>query len=183
MASKREKEILYRGKYLQLCRSDRWEWVERVGCSGVVILLPVTDAGEVVLIDQYRMPVAKRVVEFPAGLVGDLDAADESLETAAQRELLEETGYRAARLTRVAEGPPSAGMSPETVDIFIASDLTKVGEGGGDATEDIAVSLIPRNEIEAWLQKKSSEGCLIDPKVYAGLYWLDKFFKDQRRNK
>ena len=175
MASKREKEILHRGKYLQLCRSDRWEWVERVGCSGVVILLPLTEAGEVVLIDQYRMPVQKRVVEFPAGLVGDLDAAEESLETAAQRELIEETGYRAARLIRVGGGPPSAGMSPESVDIFVATGLTKVGEGGGDATEDIAVSLVPRNEVDVWLEKKAAEGCLIDPKVYAGLYWLDKF--------
>lgn len=174
MASNREKEILYQGKYLQLCRSENWEWVERIGCSGVVVILPLTDKGEVVLIEQFRVPVQKRVIEFPAGLVGDLEAADESLETAAQRELIEETGFSAGRLTRLVEGPPSAGMSPESIDIFVATELTKVGEGGGDETEDITVSLVPLAEVDAWLEKKSVEGYLIDPKVYAGLYLLER---------
>ncbi|HKX12735.1 MAG TPA: NUDIX hydrolase [bacterium] len=178
MASNREKKILHRGKYLQLCESEGWEWVERVGCSGVVMILPLTQAGEAVLIDQYRLPLGKRVVEFPAGLVGDNGAADESLETAALRELEEETGFTAAGMSRVAFGPPSAGLSPESVVIFLATGLSRIGEGGGDDTEDIEVAVVPLAEVDGWLEKKVSEGCLIDPKVYAGLYFL----KNHRRN-
>ncbi len=174
MAPNREKKILYRGKYLQLCESEGWEWVERVGCNGVVMILPLTEAGEAVLIDQYRVPLGKRVVEFPAGLVGDCEASEESLETAALRELEEETGFTAEWLTRVAFGPPSAGLSPESVDVFLATGLSRVGEGGGDETEDIEVAVVPLAEVEGWLEKKIAEGCLIDPKVYAGLYFLKR---------
>ncbi|HKY63326.1 MAG TPA: NUDIX hydrolase [bacterium] len=174
MASDREKKILHRGKYLQLCAGGGWEWVERVGCSGVVMILPLTEGGEAVLIDQFRVPLAKRVIEFPAGLVGDREAAEESLETAALRELEEETGFTAEEITRVAFGPPSAGLSPESVDIFLATGLTRVGEGGGDETEDIEVAVVPLKEVDRWLEKKIAEGCLVDPKVYAGLYFIFK---------
>jgi ADP-ribose pyrophosphatase len=138
------------------------------------MILPLTESAETILIDQYRVPLGKRVVEFPAGLVGDSEAAEESLETAALRELIEETGYSAARMERVASGPPSAGLSPESVDIFLATGLRKVGEGGGDETEDIEVALVPLSEVDSWLEKKIAEGCAVDPKVYAGLYLLGK---------
>jgi len=180
MTSHREKEILHRGKYLQLCEREGWEWVERVGCSGVVIIVPLTEAEELVLIDQCRVPVGRRVVEFPAGLVGDREAAEESLETAAQRELIEETGFRAARMTKLAFGPPSAGLSPESVDFFLAAGLSRVGEGGGDETEDIAVTVVPLSEVDSWLERKLAEGCLVDPKVYAGLYLLGTHLRNSQ---
>jgi len=107
-------------------------------------------------------------------LVNDRVGDDEDLETAARRELLEETGFEAGALEQVGEGPPSAGMSPELITIFLAKDLRKVSAGGGDETESITVHEVPSGEIDAWLEAKQSAGSLIDPKVFAGLYFLNR---------
>lgn len=164
--------VLYRGRFLQLKERQGWEWVERVNCTGVVMLVARTPEGKVLLVEQYRIPVGAPVIEFPAGLVGDGAGHGEDLATAARRELLEETGYEAGVLEFLSEGPPSAGLSPEAITIFLASDLKRVGEGGGDATETILVHEVPEGEVEAWLEAKQREGCRVDPKVYAGLYFL-----------
>ncbi|MCE9624076.1 MAG: NUDIX hydrolase [Deltaproteobacteria bacterium] len=174
MADENEKRVLSRGNYLQLVAKDRWEWVERVNCTGVVMIVAKTPENKVVLVEQFRIPVGLSVVEFPAGLVNDREGDDEDLETAARRELLEETGFEAGALERVGEGPPSAGMSPELITIFLAKDLRKVSAGGGDETESITVHEVPSGEIDAWLEAKQSAGSLIDPKVFAGLYFLNR---------
>ena len=164
-------EVLYRGKYLQLKRGGGWEWVERIHCTGVVMLVAKTPEGKVLLVEQFRIPVGKKVIEFPAGLVGDEDAG-EALEAAARRELLEETGYEAGSLEFLGEGPPSAGLSPEQITIYLAKGLKKIEAGGGDETESILVHEVAVGEIDTWLEGKRKEGCLVDPKVYAGLYFL-----------
>lgn len=169
-----EKQVLYRGPYLQMVRQDGWEWVERVNCSGVVMLVAKTPEGKVLLVEQYRIPVGAPVIEFPAGLVGDGAGHGEDLEIAARRELLEETGYEAGSLKLLSEGPPSAGLSPEAISIFLARDLKKVGAGGGDATEAITVHEVAVAEIDVWLEAKRGEGCAVDPKVYSGLYFLTR---------
>jgi ADP-ribose pyrophosphatase len=69
--------IHYQGRFLGLKESDHWEYAYRTNATGVVVLVPVTDAGELVLVEQYRTPVRSRVMELPAGLVGDTEAADE----------------------------------------------------------------------------------------------------------
>lgn len=88
---------------------DRWHYVERKNATGVVIMVAVTDATELLLVEQYRTPVHARVLELPAGIVGDVDAS-ESLESAAKRELLEETGYAAAKATPLFTGSVSPGL-------------------------------------------------------------------------
>ena len=81
-------QVLARGRFLKLTLIDGYEMVERIGCTGVVVVLPVTGAGEVVLIDQHRPAVGRRCVELPAGLVGDRDAESrETRDTAAGREV------------------------------------------------------------------------------------------------
>ena len=111
---------------------------------------------------------------MPAGLVGDRDGAPgESAVDAARRELLEETGYRAGRVEFLMAGPSSAGMSNEVIAFVRAFDLVREGAGGGDRTEDIVVHEIPRAEAAVWLVQKSREGFSIDPKLFAGLYFLD----------
>src|SRR5699024_4333041 len=91
------------------------------------------------------------------------------------RELEEETGYRPGRLTRVAGGPPSAGLSNEHMDFFYAEGLTRVGAGGGDETEQIQPHVIALTDVCDWLQAREAEGVLVDPKVYAGLYFAERF--------
>jgi len=165
-------EILGVGRFLRLEKKGVWEFVTRPGIHGAVAMIALTDAGQLVLVEQFRPPVDRRVIEIPAGLVGDLPGAeDEDLAVAAERELLEETGYRATRLTRVAEGPPSPGMCAEIVTFFHASGLVREGEGGGDESEDIRVHLVPVAEAPAWLGRQAAAGALIDPKIYLALYF------------
>ncbi|WP_166820419.1 NUDIX hydrolase [Thalassoroseus pseudoceratinae] len=157
------------GKYLRLLRESGWEYVDRVGVTGIVAMIPVTDDGKIVLIEQFRAPVGKRVVEIPAGLVGD-QPGSETPALAAKRELLEETGYKARRMKKVTEGPPSAGLSTEVVTFYLATGLTKVEDGGGDGSEDIEIHEVPLDDIDNWL-KRRAKGRYIDPKVYTGLYF------------
>ena len=86
----------YHGRYLGMKERNHWEYAYRTNASGVVVIVPVTEAGELVLVEQYRVPVESRVMELPAGLVGDDADPGESLQQGAQRELIEETGFRAA---------------------------------------------------------------------------------------
>jgi ADP-ribose pyrophosphatase len=101
--------ILADGKYLRFVRRSGWEYVERRGITGIVGIVAVTDEGKLLLVEQYRTPVNKRVIEIPAGLVGDEAGKEaESLLSAARRELQEETGYYAGNLLPLASGPSSA---------------------------------------------------------------------------
>lgn len=111
-------EILGEGRFLELVRSGRWEFVRRKNISGIVVIVAVTDAKEIVLVEQERPAVGRRVIEVPAGLAGDQGA--ESLDEAARRELLEETGYVASSWERLAEAAPSPGLCAEIVTFFRA---------------------------------------------------------------
>jgi ADP-ribose pyrophosphatase len=163
--------IHYSGRFLGLKERDRWEYAFRTNASGVVVLVPVTDAGELVLVQQYRIPVKSQVMELPAGLVGDTGDKEEDFKTAAQRELIEETGYRAARLEELLRSPSTPGMADEMITIYFASGLERVGKGGGDGNEDITVHHVPLNIAPQWLEEKMAEGIMLDPKIYAGLFW------------
>lgn len=163
--------IHYSGRFIGLKERDRWEYTFRTNASGVVALVPVTDEAELVLVEQYRIPVKSRVMELPAGLVGDTGDPDEDFKIAANRELIEETGYSATHLEELLVGPSTSGLADEILTIFFASGLEKVGPGGGDGNEDITVHLVPLKHAEVWLAARSADGILLDPKIYAGLYW------------
>lgn len=168
-------KTLYEGRFLRLVRRGRWEYAERVNPGGAVAIIAVTPTGELLLVEQYRAPMEHAVIELPAGLVGDeAGAATESWETAAARELEEETGWRAARFERLTVGPTTAGMSNETVILARAHDLERVGDGGGDATEDITVHAVPVAQVPAWLAEREERGLPADPKVYAGLFFIGR---------
>ncbi len=170
------KEIKYEGKYLKFINDNSWEYVERKNCSGVAGILAVNDIDEVILVEQFRKSINKNLIEFPAGLVGD-SGENEAIETAALRELEEEAGYSATKATIVAEGPTSSGLTSETITLVYAEGLKKVSAGGGIESENITVHEIPLKQIDSWLKQKESEGCLIDLKVYAGLYLLNSLRK------
>ena len=165
--------VVREGKFVRFLVKDGWEYVERPNCTGAVIIIALTDEGKLLFTEQYRIPVGKPVIEFPAGLVGDRRGEEaEALETAAIRELLEETGYAAERILPLASGPTSAGLSNELVTLVQAVGLVKRAAGGGEGYERITVHEVPLGDVEAWLRRMEARGRLVDPKVYAGLYFL-----------
>lgn len=173
-ASKTSKrKIIKEGKFIRFAKIGEWEYFERNNCSGIVIILAMTNDGEVLFVEQYRPPVGKSVVEFPAGLVGDeTKKKKETLAAAAKRELLEETGYRAKKISIILKGPVSAGSSSDIVTIVRASDLTFVHNGGGVDLETIKVHKINIHQADRWLKGMEKRGFLIEPKIYTGLYFL-----------
>lgn len=172
MASKKSKDkIVYRGKHIRLVQRGTYEFASRGQVKGIVGIVAVNAAGEMLLVEQFRPPVGKRVIEIPAGLAGDEKGYEhEPLAEAAMRELLEETGYSAREMKQVAVGPPSAGISDEIITMFVARGLRKVGEAEGDGSEDITVHEVPLTDVPSFLKRKAKSGCLIDLKIYTGLY-------------
>jgi ADP-ribose pyrophosphatase len=173
----KDRESLYRGGYLSLLRIDHWEFVSRSNASGVVALIAVTEQNELVLVEQFRIPINSTVIELPAGLVGDQSEPDEPVLRAAQRELLEETGFEATQLDVLMACPSSAGMSDEIITFVLATGLKKVSAGGGDSSEDITVHVIPLAEVDRWLASRRAAGTPQDPKIFTALYWLSRKMK------
>jgi ADP-ribose pyrophosphatase len=168
-----EARTVYEGKYLRMVVRGHWEYVQRTHADGMaVIIIAVTPGDRVLFVEQYRVPLGARTIEMPAGLVGD-DHAHDTLEDAARRELIEETGWQAERVEVLLVGPTSSGMSSERIAFVRATGLNRVGDGGGVAGEDITVHAVPRADAPAWLMQKSREGFEVDLKLWAGLWMID----------
>ncbi len=131
--------------------------------------MPVTDTKEVLLTRQFRPPVNGYVIEFPAGL----NDKGGTLEDAARRELLEETGYTAREIVFLTEGPMASGSSGEILTAFFAKDLEFKDIGERDETENIEVLKIPINDLYQTLDIFRKEGNYIDLKIF-GLIELAK---------
>jgi len=165
--------VLHEGRFLRFMDRGGWEYLERKGASGVVIVVAVTESREMVLVEQYRPALDARVLDMPAGLAGDRPGEEhEDLAEAARRELLEEAGFEADSFEFLTEGPASSGSSAEVLTLLLARNCRRVGPGGGDADEDIRVHVVPLAGIERWLADRRKAGVMLDPKVYAGLYFL-----------
>lgn len=165
--------VVYEGKYQRMLVLGSWEYSERTHANGLAaIIIAVTPEDKVLFVEQFRVPLQAMCIEMPAGLVGDLDA-DESIETSAIRELEEETGWTAEQAQVLMIGPTSAGASNEKIAFVRASGLRKVGAGGGDASEDITVHEIPRQQAAAWLVEKIAQGYQLDAKLWAGLWMIE----------
>jgi ADP-ribose pyrophosphatase len=179
MADTDKPRVLHEGRYLRFLDRGGWEYIERKGVSGIVVVVAVTQGREILLVEQHRPALNARVLDMPAGLAGDRPGQEhEDLAEAARRELLEETGYEAGSLELLTEGPASSGSSAEILTLLLACDCRPVGPGGGDASEDIQVHVVPLAGIETWLESRRRAGVLLDPKVYAGLYFLQTRVKD-----
>jgi len=167
-----KRATVWKGKFLRVMKVGRWEYAERVNAIAGVVIVAVTKDGNLLLTEQERLPVANRVIELPAGLAGDAKGNEtEEFAVAARRELLEETGYEAGEMTRLTAGPPSPGFSSEMVTFFRAKRLRRVSAGGGEGNEKIVVHEVPLRGCVRWLQERAAEGLLVDPKVYAGLFF------------
>lgn len=166
-------KTLHEGKYLRLVQRGHWEYAERTNAGSAVIVIALTPEDKLLFVEQFRIPLNAPTIEMPAGLVGDLDAND-TLEAAAKRELLEETGWEAAEVKVLMVGPTSSGMSNELIAFVRARGLRRVHAGGGDATEDITVHEVPLAEAPKWLAEKMAQGYAMDPKLWAGLWLLHR---------
>lgn len=119
-------------------RKAKREVVEHIGS---VAVLPLHDDSSVVMIDQYRHPLGRRIRELPAGL---LDAPGEDPVTTAQRELLEEVGYTAQDWSVLVDLVPSPGFSDESQRVFLARGLTRVDRPAGiDEEAELDVVRLP----------------------------------------
>lgn len=168
--------VLHRSRFLALVREGHWEYADRVNATGAAIIAALTAERRVLLVEQYRIPVHARTIELPAGIIGDEPGCgEEDHGEAARRELLEETGYAAERMEAVTTGPASSGLASERVTLFVAAGLRRVQAGGGVGHEDITVHEVAFEEVHEWLEARAAAGLLVDSKVYAGLYWLQRW--------
>lgn len=166
---------LHAGKFLTLVKEGHWEYADRTNATGAAIIVAVTEERKLLLVEQYRIPVHARTIELPAGIIGDEPgSSDEAHAEAARRELIEETGFEAGRIEALTHGPSSSGLTSETVTLFLATQLRRVGAGGGVAHEGITVHEVPLVHVHSWLEATARSGVLVDPKVYAGLYFIGR---------
>ena len=156
-------ETVWEGKYLAAKRRGSWEYVSRTRNISAAVILAL-DEGHVILVEQYRVPLGRYCLELPAGLIGD-ETEDEAVETAAIRELEEETGYRAGRMKDLGFYFSSPGMVSEGFTLLRAEELTRTGPGGGVEGEDIVVHRVPLAGIPAFVAAKRAEGCTIDVRM------------------
>lgn len=170
----------WQGQHLVVVVEENgWEYATRIVRRPAVAIVAVTAERHIVLVEQDRPPVGRRVIELPAGLTGDVVGAEhERLAEAAQRELLEETGYEAARWTELTTGFSSPGLTDETVVLFLAEDLTKRGTGGGVDREQITLHEVPIDEVLDWLTQQDA---MTDLKTLAGLYAARAHFDTQAK--
>jgi len=164
---------MWEGRFIAAKRRGRWEYVSRTRGIGAAVILaidePQGDGGQagqrhVILVDQYRVPLGRRCIELPAGLVGDEDAGEDPA-LAAARELEEETGFRAGRIVSLGRFYSSPGMVSESFTLFRAHNLVQVGSGGGVAGEDIRVHRVALDSLADWLAERRAEGYAMDVKL------------------
>ena len=154
--SEEPEEIVWQGRFITTKTRGKWEYVSRArGIKAAVIL--AVDAGHVLLVEQFRVPLGKPCIELPAGLVGDHDPG-EDVALAAGRELEEETGYAAERIELLGEYYSSPGMVSESFFMVRAHGLTRVSEGGGVEGENITVHRVALAELSGFLDAKRAEG-------------------------
>jgi 8-oxo-dGTP pyrophosphatase MutT (NUDIX family) len=136
---------------------------EIVRHPGAVAVVPVTDDGAVLLVRQYRPAVDRWLYEIPAGTC---DVEGEGLETTAHRELIEEIGHRAAKLTELTRCLNTPGFCDEVTTIFLATGLTEVADNRQGVEEQyMTVERIPLSDFDA----RVDDGTIVDAATILGV--------------
>jgi ADP-ribose pyrophosphatase len=161
-------EVLLQGRHMRFLRRKGWEYVEHCTAPEAAMIVALTPENEIVLAEEFRLPVNAPVISLPAGLIGDEGPEDAA--EAARRELMEETGYAAENLVFLDRGPGSAGQSSEMVTFFLARRAVRAGEQAPHDVGRIRVHVVPVSELSEWARRQQAEGAVIDPKIWAGLY-------------
>ena len=162
---------VFRGKLLDVRRDSvrmpdgRTATREYVVHPGAVMVVPMLDDGRLVVVRQYRYPVGRTMIEFPAGKID----AGEAPFVCASRELTEETGYRAAEWARAGVLHNAIGYSTEGIEIWFARGLT-----AGDAALDEGEFVEVFTATEAELDGLAGRGELTDAKTLIALLWLKR---------
>ncbi len=153
-------EVQWAGKYIRIVTRGGWEYVERCGGVGAVVILAEVE-GKIILIEQSRVPLGGRTcLELPAGLVGDED--DKGVEETAIKELEEETGYTAERIERLGQFFSSPGMIAEGFDLVRAHGV----RSSGKPTEyGIETHLVDRAKVAEFIAERRAAGVAIDVKL------------------
>ena len=160
----------HEGRFLSLREINDWEFVTRANATGVVGIFAFTSDQQVILVEQYRRPVKSRVLEICAGLIGDEeDFANESITDCASRELIEETGFTAGKMSPLLNSPTAAGMTDEMTYFFLAEGCVKTGKGGGVGGEDIITHIVDLEDLSHFMKTKEQAGVLVDSKIHACL--------------
>lgn len=165
MSEERE-EIVWAGKFITAKVKGKWEYVARSRGIRAAVILAIDEDDHVLLVEQFRVPLGRACLELPAGLVGDDDsAADEDATAAANRELIEETGYRAGRMEVLGEFYSSPGMVSESFTLLRAHQLERVGPGGGTDSEDITVHRVALSQLADFIETARGRGLGIDVRL------------------
>lgn len=155
-----------------------WESAARRFHTGAVVMIPrLHPSGDFILVEQYRPPIDRMVLEFPAGLID----AGEAPAATALRELREETGFIGTLRWLSQDGLSSPGMSGESVflallDVDETRPENQVPKTQFDASEQIQTCRVPAAEVAAFLRRRQDAGVILDSKVIsfflgAGMTW------------
>ncbi|MGR5175891.1 NUDIX hydrolase [Vibrio mediterranei] len=128
---------------------------------GAAVILPVTASGDILLLNQYRPSLKKWLLELPAGT---METGEDPM-ACAQRELIEETGFKAEKLYSLGQVTPLAGFCDEIQHLFIAKQLSESDQYSCDDDEVIELVTMSLNQ----LQQKIIDGCITDAKTIACL--------------
>lgn len=141
-------------------KTEKWDFVSHR--MGAACVLAVKSDGKILMVRQYRNALERETLEVPAG---KRDSVDEDTSVCAARELEEETGYRAGKIERLLSLKSTVAFCDELIDVYLATELVKVGEQKLDDSEEI--------DIEAWdlkdLMEMCYEGKLQDAKTVAAI--------------
>ena len=173
-------ELIFKGRVMEVYRDHivepsgikaMREWVKH---PGSVVVLPVFPDGRILLIRQYRYAAAQEMWELVAGH----KEPHEDYETGAHRELQEESGYTAKKMTKLLEFFPSPGFLSEKMVVFLAEGLTK-GKSRQEEDEKIEQRIVTLARAEDWIRT----GKIRDAKTVSGVLYYSKFAREKSRKR